>query len=89
MPTPNNNNSTTLLELALLAKDVYKENAENRGVNGWKPQKHGSLDKSSGLQIQNYQNDERPNHTVIAISGTNGLNDWDDNLSFVTGGLSE
>ena len=37
MPTPNNNNSTTLLELALLAKDVYKENAENRGVNGWKP----------------------------------------------------
>jgi len=89
MPTPNNNNSTTLLELALLAKDVYKENAENRGVNGWKPQKHGSLDKSSGLQIQNYQNDERPNHTVIAISGTNGLNDWDDNLSFVTGSLSE
>jgi hypothetical protein len=43
----------------------------------------------SGLQIQNYRNDNHPNHTVIAIAGTNGLNDWDDNLSFVTGGLSE
>jgi hypothetical protein len=48
MPTPNNNNSITYLESALLAEDVYKENAENRGVNGWKPQKHGSLDSSSG-----------------------------------------
>jgi hypothetical protein len=36
-----------------------------------------------------YQNDNHPNHTVIAIAGTNGLNDWDDNLSFITGGLSE
>jgi hypothetical protein len=44
---------------------------------------------SSGLQIQNYQNVTHPNHTVIAIAGTNGLNDWDDNVSFVTGGLSE
>jgi hypothetical protein len=35
------------------------------------------------------QNDNHPNHTVIAIAGTNGLNDWDDNLSFITGGLSE
>jgi hypothetical protein len=26
---------------------------------------------------------------VIAIAGANGLNDWDDNLSFITGGLSE
>jgi surfactin synthase thioesterase subunit len=26
---------------------------------------------------------------VIAIAGTNGLNDWDDNVSFITGGLSE
>jgi enamine deaminase RidA (YjgF/YER057c/UK114 family) len=26
---------------------------------------------------------------VIAIAGTNGLNDWDDNLSFITGDLSE
>jgi hypothetical protein len=75
MPTPNNNNSITYLESALLAEDVYKENAENRGVNGWKPQKHGSLDSSSGLQIQNYQNATHPNHTVIAIAGTNGLND--------------
>jgi hypothetical protein len=68
----------------ILAEDVYKENAENRGVNGWKPQKHGSLDSPSGLQIQNYQNATHPNHTVIAIAGTNGLNDWDDNLSFIT-----
>jgi hypothetical protein len=30
MPTPNNNNSITYLESALLAEDVYKENAENR-----------------------------------------------------------
>jgi ABC-type protease/lipase transport system fused ATPase/permease subunit len=43
----------------------------------------------SGLQIQNYQNATHPNHTVIAIAGTNGLNDWDDNVSFITGGLSE
>jgi hypothetical protein len=84
MPTPNNNNSITYLESALLAEDVYKENAENRGVNGWKPQKHGSLDSSSGLQIQNYQNATHPNHTVIAIAGTNGLNDWDDNVCFIT-----
>ncbi|VVM19424.1 hypothetical protein BSPWISOXPB_3620 [uncultured Gammaproteobacteria bacterium] len=33
MPTPNNNNSITYFELALLAEDVYKENSENRGVN--------------------------------------------------------
>ncbi|VVM19425.1 hypothetical protein BSPWISOXPB_3621 [uncultured Gammaproteobacteria bacterium] len=26
---------------------------------------------------------------MIAIAGTNGLNDWDDNVSFITGGLSE
>ncbi|VVH51375.1 hypothetical protein BPUTSESOX_254, partial [uncultured Gammaproteobacteria bacterium] len=89
MPTPNNNNSITYFESALLAEDVYKENAENRGVNGWKPQKNGSFDKPSGLQIQNYQNATHPNHTVIAIAGTNGLNDWDDNVSFITGGLSE
>ncbi|VVH65584.1 hypothetical protein BSPLISOX_1447, partial [uncultured Gammaproteobacteria bacterium] len=90
MPTPNNNNSITYFELALLAEDVYKENAENRGVNGWNPtddQSENTYD--SGLQIQNYQNDNHPNHTVIAIAGTNGLNDWDDNLSFITGGLSE
>jgi hypothetical protein len=37
MPTPNNNNSITYFELALLAEDVYKENSENRGVNGWNP----------------------------------------------------
>jgi hypothetical protein len=29
MPTPNNNNSITYFELALLAEDVYKENSEN------------------------------------------------------------
>jgi hypothetical protein len=29
MPTPNNNNSITYFELALLAEDVYKENAKN------------------------------------------------------------
>ena len=85
----NNNNSTTLLELALLAKDVYTKNARDRGVNGWKIEADPQDNFDSGLQIQNYQNDERPNHTVIAIAGTNGLNDWDDNLSFVTGGLSE
>ncbi|CAC9660911.1 Alkaline phosphatase (EC 3.1.3.1) [uncultured Gammaproteobacteria bacterium] len=90
MPTPNNNNSITYFELALLAEDVYKENSENRGVNGWNPtddQSENTYD--SGLQIQNYQNDNHPNHTVIAIAGTNGLNDWDDNVSFITGGLSE
>ncbi len=85
----NNNNSTTLLELALLAKDVYTKNAKDRGVNGWRIDDQMKSNFDSGLQIQNYQNNERPNHTVIAISGTNGLNDWDDNLSFVTGGLSE
>ena len=86
----NNNNSTTLLELALLAKDVYTKNAKDRGVNGWEvvdDQRTSNFD--SGLQIQNYRNDNHPNHTVIAIAGTNGLNDWDDNLSFVTGGFSE
>ena len=86
----NNNNSTTLLELALLAKDVYTKNAKDRGVNGWEAvddQRTSNFD--SGLQIQNYRNDNHPNHTVIAIAGTNGLNDWDDNLSFVTGGFSE
>jgi hypothetical protein len=86
----NNNNSTTLLELALLAKDVYTKNAKDRGVNDWEvvdDQRTSNFD--SGLQIQNYRNDNHPNHTVIAIAGTNGLNDWDDNLSFVTGGFSE
>jgi hypothetical protein len=71
------------------AKDVYTKNARDRGVNGWKIEADPQDNFDSGLQIQNYRNDERPNHTVIAISGTNGLNDWDDNLSFVTGGLSE
>jgi hypothetical protein len=37
MPTPNNNNSITYFELALLAKDVYKKDIDNRGVNGWEP----------------------------------------------------
>jgi hypothetical protein len=35
MPTQNNN-PVTYFELALLAEDVYKENAKNRGVNDWK-----------------------------------------------------
>jgi hypothetical protein len=37
MPTPNNNNSITYFELALLAEDVYKKDIDNRGVNGWEP----------------------------------------------------
>jgi hypothetical protein len=72
-----------------LAEDVYKKNAKDRGVNGWKIVKNPQDNFDSGLQIQNYQNATHPNHTVIAIAGTNGLNDWDDNVSFVTGGLSE
>ena len=90
MLTPNNNNSITYFESALLAEDVYKENAKDRGVNGWEvvdDQRTSNFD--SGLQIQSYRNDNHPNHTVIAIAGTNGLNDWDDNVSFVTGELSE
>jgi hypothetical protein len=35
--TPNNNNSITYFELALLAEDVYKKDIDNRGVNGWEP----------------------------------------------------
>ncbi|VVH62498.1 lipase family protein, partial [bacterium endosymbiont of Bathymodiolus sp. 5 South] len=91
MPTPNNNNSITYFELALLAEDVYKKDIDNRGVNGWEPDViTGTANNfDSGLQIQNYQNATHPNHTVIAIAGTNGLNDWDDNVSFITGGLSE
>ncbi|VVH59955.1 hypothetical protein BSPCLSOX_1237, partial [uncultured Gammaproteobacteria bacterium] len=88
MPTQNNN-PVTYFELALLAEDVYKENAKNRGVNDWKIEGNPKSNFDSGLQIQNYQNDNHPNHTVIAIAGTNGLNDWDDNVSFITGGLSE
>ena len=88
MPTQNNN-PVTYFELALLAEDVYKENAKNRGVNDWKIEGNPKSNFDSGLQIQNYQNATHPNHTVIAIAGTNGLNDWDDNLSFITGDLSE
>uniref|UniRef100_UPI0034DEE10A lipase family protein n=1 Tax=Candidatus Thiodubiliella endoseptemdiera TaxID=2738886 RepID=UPI0034DEE10A len=90
MPTQNNNNPITYFESTLLANDVYKKDAKNRGVNEWKvtnDQKTNNFD--SGLQIQNYQNANHPNHTVIAIAGTNGLNDWDDNTSFLTGSLSE
>ena len=89
MPTQNNNNPITYFDSAILADDVYKD-PNDRGVNGW-----GSTDNEdatnfdSGLQLQNYQNESHPNHTVIAIAGTNGLSDWDDNTSFVTGGLSE
>jgi hypothetical protein len=57
----------TYFELALLAEDVYKENSENRGDNGWNPTDNQSENTyDSGLQIQNYQNDNHPNHTVIA-----------------------
>jgi hypothetical protein len=34
MPTPNNNNSITYFELALLAEDVYKENSSISTSNG-------------------------------------------------------
>ena len=89
MPTQNNN-TITYFDSALMANDVYKENAVDRGVNGWEPDVITGVtgDFDSGLQIQSYQNDSHPNHTVIAISGTNGLNDWDDNISFLTGSLS-
>ncbi|CAC9496300.1 hypothetical protein [uncultured Gammaproteobacteria bacterium] len=89
MPTQDNNSSITYFESALLAEDVYKKNAKDRGVNGWRIDDQIKSNFDSGLQIQNYQNATHPNHTVIAIAGTNGLNDWDDNLSFITGGLSE
>jgi hypothetical protein len=71
--------------IALLAEDVYKQDINNRGVNGWEPDViTGTANNfDSGLQIQNYQNATHPNHTVIAIAGTNGLNDWDDNVSFI------
>jgi hypothetical protein len=86
MPTQKNNNLTTYFDLALMANDVYKDPGD-RGVNGW-----NTLDSptkfDSGLNLETYQNDSHPNHTVIAIAGTNGLNDWDDNVSFLTGSLS-
>jgi hypothetical protein len=56
-----------------LAEDVYKENAKNRGVNDWKIEGNPKSNFDSGLQIQNYQNATHPNHTVIAIAGTNGV----------------
>jgi hypothetical protein len=45
-------------ELALLAEDVYKQDIDNRGVNGWEPDViTGTANNfDSGLQIQNYQN---------------------------------
>jgi hypothetical protein len=76
MPTQNNN-PVTYFELALLAEDVYKENAKNRGVNDWKIEGNPKSNFDSGLQIQNYQNDNHPNHTVIAIATChNGTRTW-------------
>ena len=87
MPTQkNNNNLTTYFDLALMANDVYKDPGD-RGVNGWNTLNRFT-EFDSGLSLGAYQNDSHPNHTVIAIAGTNGLNDWDDNVSFLTGSLS-
>lgn len=83
------NNPITYLDFGLLANDSYR-NSENRGVNDWKA--IGEQDSStlnSGLQIQNYQNNSHPNHTVIAIAGTNGFSDIADDVAFATGGLTQ
>jgi len=52
MPTQNNN-TITYFDSALMANDVYKENAVDRGVNGWEPDVITGVtgDFDSGLQI--------------------------------------
>lgn len=66
-------------ELGSLAVDVYKPQ-DQRGLTDWNSL--NGIDKSSGLQINTYQNINDTNIKIFGIAGTNGMSDIPADIAF-------
>lgn len=68
----------TLLDIAKLANDSYKDSYLNLKSMGFEDLKI-NYDGSNGFQGSSYYN-STTKEVIIAYTGTNGINDWDDDV---------